>query len=177
MAITLEDKVDHALRSMLHDALSGRPASNPAILDDDVNDAIGSMMHDAFSGRAASKVFSSMLGGGGGGGGGSEGAEGLRAQEPTISEVGTKAVTDDDSMRVSYDDFVRAASETHVDWGQVRYRITIHRADDTIHSCQMIHIRCIPKLCHTKYCPKTTSSKPHPISETSIDSEGYAKTE
>ena len=45
--MTPEDKVNEALRSMIPDALSGRPAST-IVLDDAMNDAFGSMLHASF---------------------------------------------------------------------------------------------------------------------------------
>ena len=128
---TLEDRVNEALKSMIHDALSGRPASNVA-LDDDVNDAIGSMLHDAFSGRPASQAFSALLGGGGG----SKDADAGRLREPAIPAIGSETKIDDDdvsssssSLVVAYDDVVRATSELHVDWSKVRSRTAADRAD------------------------------------------------
>lgn len=113
--VPLEEKVNEALRSMLHDALSGRPASKIVLQEAAVNKAIGSMLHDAFSGRPASKVFSSLLGEGGGS---EDGAAG-RVGEPPIS---TAADEDDSRLAVAYDDdFARAAD---VDWSKVRARTT-----------------------------------------------------
>ena len=113
----MDDRVNEALSSIVLDALSGRPAS-AVKLDDDVNDALGLMVCEVLSGRPISEVLWSFLMGEKA----PRDAGAKKIKEPPVSDVGTDTADNEQSRRVAYDKYVRAASEVHVDWSKVSCR-------------------------------------------------------